>query len=61
VTGNDPVQIQYRHTGDVSTLTGSDLAQSIYTMVTTFIHHIYDLFNSTVNRSHYIALNDKMI
>ena len=58
LTGSDVVQTWYRHTGDVATMTGSDLVQSIHTLVTTCIYNIYGFFNSTVNRSHYIALNE---
>lgn len=61
LTGSDLVQIWYRHIGDVATLTDSDLIQSTHMLVTTSIYNICDLFNSTVNWSHYIAPNDKMI
>jgi len=53
--------IQYRQNGDAATLTNSDLVQSIHKLVTTCIYNIYGLFNSTVNNSHYVALNDKII
>lgn len=60
LTGSD-VQTWYRLTGDVATRTDSELVQSIHMLVTTCIYNIYGLFNSTADRSHYIALNDKII
>jgi hypothetical protein len=61
LTGSDVVETWYRHTGDGATLTESDLVQSIHMLVTTCIYNIYGLFNRTVNRSHYIVLDDKII
>ena len=61
LTGSAVVETWYRHTGDVATLSDSDLVQSIHTLVTACIYNIYGLFNSTVNRSHFIALFDKVI
>lgn len=56
LTGSDVVE-----TGDTATMTDSDLVQSIHMLVTTCIYNIYGLFNCTVNRAHYIALNDKIM